>query len=1191
MKVKWTNEQQEVIEKRDCNILVSAAAGSGKTAVLVERIIQKLMDTSNPFDVDRLLVVTFTEAAAAEMKERIRDAIEEKLEKEPDNEHLQRQSILMHSAKIMTIHSFCLSVIRDYFHTIDLDPAFRTAEEGELKLLRQDVLEEVLEAHYTEGNQEFYDFIESFATGRDDKQIEEIVLKAHAFSCSYPSPETWLEECLEMYNMGENWESQTYVQKAKELVAYYLSDALQFLEEGIVLCEECDGPTPYIEALQDDVRQIECLCEMKDFQTLGEMIRAMKWKILSRISSKKIEQEGYCEKKVEQVKGLRKIVKEIVNELKAGYFADDYEQMQVDMKLCRPMVRVFVALVREFAEKFAKKKRAKNLIDFNDMEHLALQILTTKTTIEGQEQFVATQAAVDYQEQLDEIMIDEYQDSNLLQEAILTSVSKVAKGEHNIFMVGDVKQSVYRFRLARPALFMEKFETYPKREKCTRIDLHKNFRSRREVLDTVNLIFGKIMTKKLGGITYDEGAKLHEGASYDKRDGMRSEAILVHMDAFKEEQDKLEYTQREFEAKAAAKRIKELLESQQVLDKQTGTYRLVQYRDIVILTRSLKGWTNVFAEILQAEGIPTYTSNKEGYFETLEIGVLLNYLKILDNRCQDLPLASVLTSPFVGLSNEELAKIQIALPNHTFHEAVIYYTQNGKEDELKGKLCAFIEELEYYHEMIPYTAIHTLLWKIIYESGYGEYMAAYPAGSQRKANLEMLIEKALAYESTSYKGLFHFVRYIEQLKKYEVDYGEANIIDEQANAVRLMSIHKSKGLEFPVVIVAGMGKTFNMQDTKSKVILHPTLGIAMQAIDAKMRTKSEPLYRKVIQQETKLENAGEELRVLYVALTRAKEKLILLGTITKWEKKQLEFQMHARREEEVLPFSYLAKKTNYYDWVLAAVGAREDLPELELRHFTMEELLKEEVVETMEDMLCQSKFLTWDTTITYDADFKARMEHQFSHTYLYEKDQQFKRKYTVSELKQLGGLPEEIGEELYAQPEVVPFIPDFIEKEQTLRGALRGNAYHKVMELLDYERDYTSVTLEEHLQEFLHLGKIALEEYACIIQEDILSFLDSNIGKRMKTAARKQLLYKEQPFVIRAKEGYLVQGIIDVYFTENDEIVVVDYKTDRITAGIQLKERYQVQLDYYADALQRLLAKNVREKVIYGFTIREEVIL
>lgn len=1189
MKMEWTKEQKAVIDKRNSNILVSAAAGSGKTAVLVERIIQKLMDKNNPFDVDRLLVVTFTEAAAAEMKERIRDAIENKLEEEPDDEHLQRQSILIHSAKIMTIHSFCLSVIRDYFHTIDLDPVFRTAEEGELKLLRQDVLEEVLEAHYAEGSQEFYDFIESFATGRDDKQIEEIILKAYAFSCSYPSPTTWLEECLEVYNLGENWEEQTYVQKAKELVAYYLSDALLFLEDGIALCEEVDGPSPYIEALQDDAQQIEYLREIKDFQAFGEAIRAIKWKMLSRISSKKAEQEGYCEEKMEQVKGIRKMVKDLVNELKLGYFADDYEQMRVDMELCQPMVRVLVQLVREFAEKFAKKKRAKNLIDFNDMEHLALQILTTKTTIEGKEQFVATQAACDYQEQLDEIMIDEYQDSNLLQEAILTSVSKVAKGEHNIFMVGDVKQSVYRFRLARPALFMEKFETYPKREGCTRIDLHKNFRSRREVLDTVNLIFEKIMEKKLGGITYDEGAKLHEGATYDEQVGIQSEAILVHMDAFKEEQDKLEYTQREFEAKAAAKRIKELLESQQVFDKQTGTYRLAQYRDIVILTRSLKGWTSVFAEVLQAEGIPTYTSNKEGYFETLEIGVLLNYLKILDNKCQDVPLASVLTSPFVGLSNEELAKIQIEFPEQAFHEAVISYTQNGKEEVLKGKLCAFIKQLEHYREMIPYTAIHTLLWKIIYETGYGEYMAAYPAGSQRKVNIEMLIEKALAYESTSYKGLFHFVRYIEQLKKYEVDYGEANLMDEQANAIRLMSIHKSKGLEFPVVIVAGMGKPFNTQDTKSKVILHPTLGISMQAIDAKMRTKSDPLYRKVMQQETKLENAGEELRVLYVALTRAKEKLILLGTITNWEKKQLEFQMHTRREREALPFSYLAKKTNYYDWVLAAIGAREDLPELELRHFTMEELLKEEVVETMEDVLHQSKFLTWDTTITYDADFKARMERQFSHTYLYEKQQEFKRKYTVSELKQLGGSPEEVGEELYAQPEVVPFIPEFIEKEQTLRGALRGNAYHKVMELLDFTRDYTEVTLEEHLQEFVDTGKIAQEEYACIIREDVLCFLDSNVGKRMKVAAKNQLLYKEQPFVIRAKEGYLVQGIIDVYFIENDEIVVVDYKTDRVNTGTQLKERYQVQLDYYAEALAKLLDKKVKAKVIYGFMIREEV--
>jgi helicase-exonuclease AddAB, AddA subunit, Firmicutes type len=1187
MKVNWTKEQQEVIDKRNSNILVSAAAGSGKTAVLVERIIQKLMDSENPFDVDRLLVVTFTEAAAAEMKERIRDAIENKLEEEPDNEHLQRQSILIHSAKIMTIHSFCLSVIRDYFHTIDLDPGFRTGEEGELELLRQDVLEEILETHYEEGSQAFCDFIESFATGRDDKQIEEIILRAYAFSCSYPSQVKWLEECLSVYHTDGNWEEQEYVQRAKALVAQYLSDSLLLLQDGIAICEEESGPVPYIEALRDDVQQLEDMQKIQHFWELGECVCNIKWKTLSRISAKKVEQEGYCEEKIEQVKGIRQTVKDMLKELKLGYFADDYEQTQMDMKFCQPMAGVLVQLVCEFTEKFTEKKRSKNLIDFNDMEHLALQILTRE---EG-ERLVATQVAIDYREELDEIMIDEYQDSNLLQEAILTSVSKMEQGEYNIFMVGDVKQSIYRFRLARPELFMEKFDTYPKKEQCTRIDLHKNFRSRREVLDTVNVIFGRIMAKQLGGIDYDEGAKLHEGATYEEQAGVQSEAILVHMDAFKEEQDKLEYTQREFEAKAAVKRIKELLRTQYVLDKQTGKYRLAKYRDIVILTRSLKGWTSVFAEILQAEGIPTYTSNREGYFETLEIGVLLNYLKILDNKRQDLPLASVLTSPFVGLSNEELAMLQINEPKKAFHEAVVCYIQEGEDTVLKDKLVVFWEQLEHYREMLPYTAIHTLLWKIIHETGYGEYMAAYPGGNQRKANMEMLVEKALAYESTSYKGLFHFVRYIEQLKKYEVDYGEANIIDEQADAVRLMSIHKSKGLEFPIVIVAGMGKPFNTQDTKSKVVLHPTLGIGMQAIDAKMRTKSEPLYRKVIQQETKLENAGEELRVLYVALTRAKEKLILLGTITKWEKKQLEFQIHARREQDVLPFSYLAKRTNYYDWVLAAIGGREDAPELELRHFTMEELLKEEVVSTIEDTIDKAKFLTWDTTITYDKELKERIGYQFSYEYPHAKEQQFKRKYTVSELKQLGGLPEEIGEELYAQPEIVPLIPKFIAQEEMLSGASRGNAYHKVMELLDFTKNYTHVELTEALQGFISLGKIAQEEYDCIIQEDILSFLHSDIGKRMQKASQQQLFYKEQPFVIRAQEGYLVQGIIDAYFVEDDQIVVVDYKTDKVSAGSQLRERYQVQLDYYAQALTKLLKKEVKAKVIYGFTIRKEVVL
>ena len=1176
MEMKWTDEQKEVINIRNQNILVSAAAGSGKTAVLVERIIQKLMDKSVPFEIDRLLVVTFTEAAAAEMKERIRDAIERKLEDEPENEHLQKQAILIHSARIMTIDSFCLSVIRDYFHAIDLDPGFRTAEEGELKLLRQDVLEKMLEDHYEEGDEAFCEFVESFATGRDDRTIEEIILNLYSYSSSYPYPQKWLDGCLKVYGIEDEFEEREDVSKAKDRAKNYLQDSLLLLAEGIKICEEEDGPSPYLATLLDDAEQLRDIIECTGFSKMRESIANITWQRIATINKKKAEQEGYHEEKMVQVKSIRETVKGLVKELQTGYFAETKEQILADMKLCWPMVQVLVELVKEFAEKFASQKRSKNIIDFNDMEHLALQILENE------------QIAKDYREQLDEIMVDEYQDSNLLQEAILTSVSRLSQEEYNIFMVGDVKQSIYRFRQARPELFMEKFAAYPEQEHCVRIDLHKNFRSREEVINSVNSIFTRIMIPSLGGILYDDRAKLHVGATYENQEGVTSEAILVHMDSSKEAQDTLEYTQREFEAKAVAKRIKELLCTQKVLDKKTGEYRLATYRDIVILTRSLKGWTNVFSEVLQAEGIPAYTTNKEGYFETLEIGVLLDYLKILDNRRQDIPLASVLKSYFVGLVSEELAVIQAAYRAVPFHEAVAKYIENGSNEVLRKRLLAFVEQLENYRAMLPYTAIHTLLWKIIHETGYGEYMAAYPGGSQRKANLEMLVEKALTYESTSYKGLFHFVRYVEQLKKYEVDYGEANIIDEQSDAIRLMSIHKSKGLEFPIVIVAGMGKAFNTQDAKSKVVLHPTLGVGIQAIDVNLRTRNDTLYRKVIQQETKIENLGEELRVLYVALTRAKEKIILLGTVTNWEKKQAEYQLYAKLGHEGLPFSYLAKKGNYYDWVLAAIGGEESA-ELLVRHFNTEDLLREEFIETLEAKMDKNQFLTWDGDVTYDEEFKERIETQFTYKYPQRHDASLKRKYTVSDLKRLGGLPEEIGEELYAQPEVVPFIPQFISKEQVLSGTSKGNAYHKVMEQLDFALDYTEEMLDKQLIRFVQKEKITLEEYECIVQVDILSLLRSELGKRMTEAAKRAGFYKEQPFVIRAEEGYLVQGIVDAYFVEDEEIVIVDYKTDIVKSGEQLKERYQIQLDYYGEALAKLMRKDVKQKVIYSFHLHEKI--
>lgn len=1213
MGVNWTTEQQLVIDLRDRNILVSAAAGSGKTAVLVERIITKLTAGANPIDVDRLLIVTYTEAAAAEMKERIRNAIERQLEEEPENLHLQRQATLIHNALITTIHSFCLSVIRDHFHTIDLDPGFRIAEEGELKLLRQDVLNDLLEQKYEVSERKFLDFVECFATGRDDKKIEELILQVYDFSRSYPEPERWLKECVKAYEVSGELDQTFFVSYAKKNIGRYLEDALTLIGQGVEVCNEADGPYMYMQTLEADQEMVESLLRGQTLLEQYDAASRLKWARLAPNRDKSVSEE-----KTAYVKRVRDDVKKMVAGVCEQYFYESPQELALDMKACHGTVQVLTGLVLEFAESFEEKKRERNLIDFGDMEQFALRILTEKKG----DVLVPSAVAKEYQERFEEVMIDEYQDSNLIQEAILTSVSTVSKGKYNVFMVGDVKQSIYRFRLSRPELFMEKYDTYSlDTSETQRIDLHKNFRSRAEVLDSTNFIFEQIMKKDLGGITYDEKVALYVGASYEPKPGNETEILIVDTNLKKiqeqlvrqktqdeelhpkelTEEYELEATAKELEARAIAGRIKQLLHTQVVCDKETGTYRPASYRDIVILTRSIKGWTDVFAKVLNREGIPTYTGTKEGYFETFEVSAVLNYLKMLDNMKQDLPLTAVLTSPFVGLRSEELAKIKLAYQEMPFYEAVRQYALEGADRKLAAVLAAHLKQTGHFRELVPYTAIHELLWYIIEETGYGDFISAMPGGEQRMANLEMLVEKAIAFENTSYKGLFNFVRYMEQLQKYDVDYGEASITDEQADTVRLMSIHKSKGLEFPIVFVAGMSKRFNKQDITGSMILHPELGIGVDAVDLEQRTKIPSFLKKIIQKEVLLETLGEELRVLYVALTRAKEKLIMIGTLPDPEEVLRGYERVKVRKEKALSFSMLAKANTYFDWVLPAFARlTADIP-MRCEVISLEELVGSEAVEETAGMVVREMLMNWDANQVFDDAYKNEVGSQLSYEYPYSEEQRMKLKFTVSELKKRSETfnIEETGEVLYEEPEVVPLIPKFLQEDAALTGASKGTAYHKVLELLDFTKEYSETLLQEVLRSFIDTKRISKEMAECISVKELYAFLYSAIGRRVQEAAKKGLLYTEQPFVLgidaaqfyedAEEETVLVQGIIDAYFEEAGSIVVLDYKTDRVTSPQQLQEKYHAQLDYYAKALEQLCGKEVKQKVIYSFALQQEV--
>lgn len=1266
MGVSWTTEQQQVIDLRNRNILVSAAAGSGKTAVLVERIVKIITDKNHPVDIDHLLIVTFTNAAAAEMRERIGNAIEKALDEQPGNEHLLRQLTLIHNAQITTIDSFCLYVVRNHFHEIDLEPNFRIGDEGELKLLREDVLGRVLEQNYEEPSEAFSDFVEGYASGRTDAALNEMILQLYEFSRSYPWPEKWLDSFVGAYRIEnrEELDRAEWLAPLTENICFVLKDCEQLLKQALAITQQDDGPDMYEKAVQSDLEKYEGLSRLTSFCELSGALSDIKYDRLA--SSRGFEGDP---DKLELVKSLREQAKDVVKKLCRQYFFCSPEMMIEQLERTEPMLEEVVRLTKQFADEFAAAKRRKNLVDFHDVEHFALQILVDEETEK------AKKTAEEFRDTFEEIMIDEYQDSNEVQETLLRSISREERGENNIFMVGDVKQSIYRFRLARPELFMKKYDSYSLEESTTqRIDLHKNFRSREEVLTCTNDIFYKIMARSLGNVEYDAEAALYPGASYPVSADFIPEILLA--DSNDELLEDTELTDKKtLEAKIVAEEIKHLMKTQPVTDKAAGTLRAARYSDIVILLRSLSGWADSLVEVLNENGIPAHTVSSTGYFSTVEVQTVLSMLRLLDNPRQDIPMAAVLRSPMVGLTDEELAVLRLEDGSVPFHEAVLelaegLYEEDGqkeisdseadseadqkqgrnadgkKEDDIETtahrKLLKFYKKYRQLRQLVPDTPIHELIEIILRETGYGHYVAAMPAGNRRTANLNMLLEKAAAYEKTSYKGLFHFVRYIDELQKYDVDFGEADMVGENEDVVRIMSIHKSKGLEFPIVIVSGMGKNFNKQDTRSKMVLHPELGIGLDYMDGKKRIKSPTIAKKAIAKQIDLENLGEELRVLYVALTRAKEKLILTGTLKDAPEKLEFFRQQANLSKAAdRPLSYLTREgaSGYLDWILPAVLSYGD--KYPVRIVEAAELVLDEV----ENQLEQNEDLTERIGEIKAADpqLVGQLKQRFSQRYPYQVDVLRKNKYSVSELKHRAMREKFEAEQeetipAFLEEPVTPTIPLFIQRQGSVeqetpnRGALRGTAVHRVMECYDFTSEKS---VQEQMDAMEKEEKITADMRALVREQTVADFVSSETGKRMALAQRGGALYREKPFVmgfteeelenygfgadsntdsceniykktdsdqekeeqkrIRHEEDLtLIQGIIDVFWIEKDGIVLLDYKTDRVQQAKELIDRYETQLKLYADALERVFGARklkVKEILIYSFSLEQLITL
>ncbi|MCM1415916.1 MAG: helicase-exonuclease AddAB subunit AddA, partial [bacterium] len=1260
------------------NLLVSAAAGSGKTAVLVERIVNMVCDGEDPVDIDRLLVVTFTNAAAAQMRERISRALQERLLQDPANEHLQRQTTLLYNAQITTIDSFCLFVLRNQFQTIGLDPGFRIGDQGEMKLLRGDVLARVLEEAYAAEDPAFLHMMEYFSTGNRDQAVEAEVMTLYDFAMSTPFPERWLDERREDYRVGD-LVSLPWMEDLLRHVRLMLAGCAGKLRMAVQLAEEPDGPYFYGELLERELEMVERLidsCGQPDYDALCAAFGGLRF---DRLPSRK--DDAVSPVKREAAKALRTAVKDTLSELRASFFAGSEEQTARQMEACGQALSALLDLTIAFKEAFDAAKREKNVLDFDDMEHFALQALLRK---EG-DGYVPTETALDYRSSYREILIDEYQDSNLVQEYLLSAISGEAEGRYNRFMVGDVKQSIYKFRLARPELFLEKYEAYETGgERALRIDLHQNFRSRTEVLGSVNALFYRLMGKELGGIVYDEQAALHPGATYPSAESVSAEAAAfpeterapsagaasseslspyrTELLLVQEGDGPEELSAREREAYAVAAKIKAILRELKVTDQETGMLRQASFRDIVILLRTLSGWDEVFKRVLEEEGIPVYVTSRTGYFAAAEVQELLHFLRVLDNPLQDIPLYGVLHTYLGGFSEEEIARVRAAYPKKRYlYDALkacaapaltdsVNQTAPAADEHpaasslldapLREKTAAFLQKIDRYRDLAVCLSVHELLQTILRESGYPAYVAVRPEGGRRRANVEMLLVKAADYEKTGNFGLYQFLRYMEQMEKYEVDYGEAAIQDENADVVRIMSVHKSKGLEFPICIVSGLSGRFRAKEGEGTVLADVDVGVGVDYVDPVRRVRAKSLRKNAVAVKRKRDDLAEELRILYVAMTRAQEKLIMTGSVKDPQKTALSLLSLRGRKEKLLSYDVLYGTTSLLTYVLSALSgnrcldafyeacgmeADRDAAEYgEELGFSVEltdwdHVVEEKIGEALQGEAAKKKLLLAVAEPQADEELMTQLSYRFSWQYPHENLKELYTKTTVSELKKAGMQEEtDLSAHLFEEKPVIPYLPKFIENDERVTGSMRGSAFHKVMELFDFKKltrevnadsDAAGALLREQLEEMRRDGRLSETYYEAVSIPKLTAFLTGSAAWRMAEADRAGKLYKEQPFVLglpasRLKESFpesetvLIQGIIDVFFEEADGLVLLDYKTDAVDAPEELVRRYRVQLDYYSEALEQIFGrmaggggKRVKERILYSFKLGQEIAL
>lgn len=1144
--VKWTKEQQEAIDVRNSKVLVAAGAGSGKTAVLVERIIRKVID--DKVDIDKMLIVTFTNAAASEMKERIRARLYDEVNTNPS---LQRQILYLNRSSIMTIDAFCKKAIKDYFYKIDIDPNFKIADNTEDELLRLEAIDEVLEELYETNNVNIIEVLDAYSNNKSDENLVNLILTIHKFIQSCPKPLEWLAEKCDMYNTAENDFSDTPWGK---MLIRYTRKTIQEIIEELKTVEEELLPLPdainYLQIIQEDIFKLEALRKNNfKWDDYYEEFRKIEFSALKRAPKLDEETRKY-------VQDARKKMKSLIDDyFKEKVYISTSEEILKDIEYVYANLNVIYSIVKAFDEKFKKKKSEKNLLDFSDIEHLCLKLF------EENEDVVR-----DFKNKYSEILIDEYQDSNLIQEEILTKIAN-----DSVFMVGDVKQSIYKFRQAKPELFLEKYNSYTNYEatnnsKENKILLFKNFRSNENIIDEVNFIFKNIMFKETGEIDYTEREYLKFGASYYPVKGKTAELHIIDKKVSEEDaiivDDDIE-EKPQLEARVVAKRIEELVDNFEIYDKNTKSMRKATYSDIVILLRATKGYTETLSEEMAARNIPVYVDVKSGYFDNAEVQIILSLLKIIDNPYQDIPLLAVLRSPIGGFDVNELTKIRMYDKKCSFYDALIIAMTNGDK-----KAKAFVEKLVMWREKSRYQAIDEFVSYLYENTGYYYYVSLLPNGEARQNNLKVLLKKAGEYSKSSFKGLYNFLIFIENVKTSSGDFDAPSELSESDNVVRIMSIHKSKGLEFPIVFLCGTGRKFNTRDLSNKIIFHQDLGLGVDIINVKKRITYESIPKLAIKLQNQRELLAEEMRILYVAMTRAREKLIITALTQNLDKRVDEW-------EKPISMYGISNAKNYADWICKVALSKENDWKIKMWSY-------EDVLEISQPI---SQILNKEASMNKDFENENKyIRERFNWIYPYITSTKLPSKMSVSELKRLNDIYDYTDTKAIKDIEV----PDFIDEKATV-GVIYGTLLHNKMEKLDFNK----LNVDEILE------NVEEKETRKRLKNDIEKFLNSKLFEEIKHSNK---IHKETPFNLNmtarevfkvedasANDEIMVQGVIDLYCEYDDGIIVIDYKSDKLFDENEFKNRYKSQLEYYKRALETTTGKKVKGTYIYSFSMGKEI--